>query len=62
MEIIKNGCIKNWSPVFGQRPEGYGIEVTPVCPGTGRNFDNRGDEHYIILVPLFQNLWICAFS
>ncbi len=33
MEIIKNGCIKNWSPVFGQRPEGYGIEVT--------NFDNQ---------------------
>jgi hypothetical protein len=49
MKMIENGHIKNWTPVIGQtcqawnrlRPEGYGIEVTPVCPGTGRNFDNR---------------------
>ena len=49
MEMIGNGHIKNWTPVIGQtcqawnrlRPREYGIEVTPVCPGTGRNFDNR---------------------
>lgn len=34
MELMKNGLIKNWSSVFGHRPEGYGIEVA--------NFDNRG--------------------
>ena len=50
MEMIGNGHIKNWTPVIGQtyqawnrlKPEGYGIEVTLVCPGTGRNLDNRG--------------------
>ncbi|MEZ4911288.1 MAG: hypothetical protein R2774_10545 [Saprospiraceae bacterium] len=34
MELMKNGIIKNWSSVFGHRPEGYDIEVA--------NFDNRG--------------------
>ena len=66
--MIKNGCIKNWSPVFGQtchawnrlRPEGYGIEVTPVCPGTGRNFDNRVAQQIaredITVLPRFYSL------
>jgi hypothetical protein len=50
MKMIDNGHIKNWTPVIGQtcqacnrlRPREYGIEVTPVCLGAGRNFDNRG--------------------
>jgi hypothetical protein len=52
MEMIEIKSIKNGSSGIGQpcqawnrlRPEGYGIEVTPVCPRTGRNFDNRGIE------------------
>ncbi len=53
MKMIDNGHIKNWTPVIGQtcqacnrlRPREYGIEVTPVCLGAGRNFDNRVDRN-----------------
>ena len=49
MEINKNVHIKNWSSVIGQTcqawnrlgPKEYDIEVTLVCPLSGRNFDNR---------------------
>ncbi|MEZ4910487.1 MAG: hypothetical protein R2774_06465 [Saprospiraceae bacterium] len=46
MELMKNGIIKNWSSVFGHRPEGYGMEVA--------NFDKRcnGREEFIKLVKL----------
>ena len=53
MEMIDIKSITNWSPILDQtyqawnrlRSGGNDIEVKPVCPGTGRNFDNSGAHH-----------------